>query len=303
VAEAFEDYWRKVPQIKRIEFYHIPEPSTRLAMTRRGEADMGTLITDIYYQDAKKDSKLRLLEPKSPNRWLLYMAGQWDPKSPWSDPRVRKAASLAIDRQTLADIHMPGCKPIGSIALEEDSTGIQFPADPYDPERAKKLLAEAGYPKGFHGGKFYPQSTYLAYAEQIITYWKAIGISIDFILLERPAWFAARDSGKMKGDLFIDASNSPTIGGRLSYLFGPSSYGNYPEIKALWDQYQEEISPKVRKDLISRIQNLVYDKTVWIPLTSTNSPAALGPRIKGNPYKIQPLVWITAPFEDIELSE
>jgi peptide/nickel transport system substrate-binding protein len=303
VGEAFEEYWRKVPNIKRMEFHYIPEAATRLAMVRRGEADVGTLLTDVVYQDAKKDAKTKLLEPQSPNRWILYMASQFDPKSPWADARVRKAASLAIDRKTLADIHMPGCKPIGSLALEEDPFGVQFPADPYDPEKAKKLLAEAGYSKGFHGGKFYPQSTYLGYGEQIATYWKSVGISVDFIILERPAWFALRDSGKMKNDLFIDASNSPSIAGRLAYLFGPRSYGNYPDIKALWDQYEQEVSAKTRKDLMGKIQKLVYDKTMWITLTSTNSPAAFGPHVKGNPYRIQPLLWITAPFEDIELEK
>ncbi len=302
VGEAFEEYWRKVPSIKRMEFYYIPEPATRLAMVRRGEVDLSTLMTDMFYQDVKKDPKLRLLEPQSPNRWLLYMTAQWDPKSPWSDARVRQAASLAIDRKTLADIYMPGCKPIGSIALEDDPFGVQFPADPYDPERAKKLLAEAGYPKGFQGGKFYPQNTYWAYGEQIATYWKAVGISTELVLLERAAWFAARDNGKMKGDLFIDGSNAPTIAGRLSYLLGPKSYGNYPEIKALWDQYPQEVTPKVRKDLITRIQNLVQEKVMWLPLTSTNSPTAVGPRVKGNPYRVQPLLWITAPFEDMELA-
>ncbi|MFH1488558.1 MAG: ABC transporter substrate-binding protein, partial [Pseudomonadota bacterium] len=75
-----------------------------------------------------------------------------------SDVRVRQAASLAIDRQTLADIHAPGCKPSGSIGIEggADPLVAEFPADPYDPAKAKKLMAEAGYPKGFDGGTFYP---------------------------------------------------------------------------------------------------------------------------------------------------
>ena len=107
----------------------------------------------------------------------------------------------------------------------------------------------------------------------------------------------------MKGGLFIDLAVAPTIGGRLSYLFGSTSYGNYPEIQALWDQFQRETAPGARKNLIARIQSLIHEKTMVIPITSTNSPAAFGRRVKGNPYKIQPLIWFTAPLEDIELNE
>ena len=52
---------------------------------------------------------------------------------------------------------------------------------------------------------------------------------------------------------------------------------------------------------MERIQKIIHEKTMFIPLTDTNSPAAFGPRVKGNPYKIQPLIWFTAPFEDMEL--
>jgi ABC-type transport system substrate-binding protein len=84
-------------------------------------------------------------------------------------------------------------------------------------------------------------------------------------------------------------------------MFSGGSYGNYPDIQALWDQYGKETSSQARKDLMARIQKMIYERTMWIPLTSTNSPAAIGPRVKGNPYKIQPLIWFTAPFEDIEI--
>ena len=84
-GEAFEGYWRKVPNIKRMEFYNIPEPATRLAMVKRGEADIATLMQGVYYEDLKKTPSLRMLAPLSPVNWMVYIASQWDPKSPWRD--------------------------------------------------------------------------------------------------------------------------------------------------------------------------------------------------------------------------
>ncbi len=302
VGEAFEGYWRKAPHIKRIELIHIPEPATRLAMVRRGEADIATFMTGVFYDDAQKDPKLKVYTPLSPVQRIAYIASQWDPKSPWSDVRVRKAASLAIDRKAMVEIHAPGAGAIGALGPKGDPMAVEFPIDPYDPEQARRLLAEAGYPKGFNGGKFYPyQGGFWPYGEQVANYWKAVGIAVEIALLDRPAWVATREAGKMKGGLFIDPSAAPTIGGRLSYLFGSGSYGNYPDIQSLWGQYQREIKPEARKDLVIRVQKLIHDKTMWIPLTATNIPTAFGPRVKGNPYRIQPLIWFTAPFEDIEL--
>ena len=106
----------------------------------------------------------------------------------------------------------------------------------------------------------------------------------------------------MKDALFIDNPTAPSVGLRLSTLFSGGSYRNYPDIAELWSKYQKESSQKVRKGLSDKIQTLVHERRMWLPLTDTNSPAAIGPKVKGNPYKIQPMIWYTAPFEDIELN-
>jgi peptide/nickel transport system substrate-binding protein len=303
VGEAFEQFWRKVPNIKRYEFLTLTDPATRLAMLKRDEVDMATSLPDVFYEDAKKDPKLRTLLAQAPMRWLVYMTAQWDPKSPWADPRVRKAASLAIDRKTLADVHIPGSILIGSLCLKGDPMGEDILADPYDPEKARKLMVEAGYPKGFQGGKFYPYNgPYWKFGEQVANYWRAVGITVDTVLLERPAWMANRSGGKMKGALFIDVVAPPTIGGTLSYLFGSTSYGNYPDIEGLWNQYNKAIDLKSRKDLIGRIQWLIHEKTMFIPLMSSASATAFSTKVKGNPFKVQPLIWFIAPMEEVELA-
>ena len=153
IGEAFENYWRKVPKVKRVEIYSVIERATRYAMATRGEVDWALSMTDVFYEKVKKDPALRMLTGVSPNHMYLYMAAQWDPKSPWSDARVRKAASLAIERKPLIDVVFPEGEPIGGLGLPGDHEGVSLPPDPYEPERARKLMADAGYSKGFQGGK------------------------------------------------------------------------------------------------------------------------------------------------------
>jgi peptide/nickel transport system substrate-binding protein len=306
VGEAFEGYWRKVPNIKRLEFFPVEEISARFARVKRGEADFALSMVDVFYDTVKKDPNLRMVTINTPNHWILYVASQWDPKSPWSDPRVRKAASLALDRKALSDVVFPEGEKIGTIFLLGDPETVRYPPDPYDPERARKLLAEAGYPKGFQGGTFYPQGGSHAHmGEMIATFWKAVGINVDIVLFDRPGWLARRVGGKMKGAIFNDNVGHPTISARLSYLFGPQNYGNYPDLQALWDQHERSLDPNVRKDLRERMQRSIYDRTMFIPLVKSTTPSAFGPRVKGDPFKIrEPYpVWWPCPMEDLELNE
>lgn len=304
VGEAFENYWRKVPNIKRVEIHSVTERSTRFAMVKNGEFDYALSMIDVFYERVKKDSSLRMVTGPSPNYNILYMTAQWDSKSPWSDPRVRKAASLSINRDLLADINFPEGGPIDSLGLPGDPEAVRFPVDPYDPGSAKRLLAEAGYPKGFHGGTFYTFQEFASMGEMIATYFKAIGINFDLTPLERSAWYAQHHTGKMRGGFFIDIVGAPSINARLNYLFGPQNYGNYPDIQALWDQYNQALDPKVRKELIANIQRLVYDRTMFIHLIRASVPSAIGPRAKGDPFKLRtvfPLVF-PCPWEDLELN-
>jgi peptide/nickel transport system substrate-binding protein len=305
VGEAFENFWRKVPKIKRIEFYSITEASTRYAMVKRGEVDWALSMVDVFYERVKKDPALKMVTGVSTNYFFLYMAAQWDPKSPWSDARVRKAASLALDRVPIGDVNFPEGGPLDSLGLGGDPEALRFPVDPYNPERARKLLAEAGYPKGFHAGKFYTIQEHSGIGEMVAGYWKAIGIDFELIPLERSAWNAQHHTGKMKGGIFIDMLGAPTINARLNYLFGPQNYGNYPDIQALWDQYNKALEPKARKELILRIQKEMNDRTMVIPLVRAAVPTAVGPRVKGDPFKMRgafPL-WFPSPMEDLELNE
>ena len=307
-GEAFEEFWRKTPNIKRLEFYIVTEASTRYTMVKKGELDIGTVFTGVFFDKLRTDPDLRKSHPQTAIVFLICMASQFDPKSPWSDARVRKAASLALDRQKIIDIHFPGSTALGAIGLPKESPDLlDRPADPYDPEKAKKLLAEAGYPKGFHGGKFYPyNSLYWEMCEQVANYWKVIGIDLETIRVDRPAWFAMRRGGKMKGATFVEPVSPPLVSARLAYLFNPQwSYGNYPEIDALWNQYTKAVDPKTRRDLLLSIQKIMNDKTMLIYISNSAGPHALGPRVKGDPVKIhRPIpIWIMSPMEDMELND
>ena len=120
VMEANEEYWRKVPSVKRLVFLSVPEGTTRLAMLKRGEVDVAYLLEGQLGESIRNDPKLKLVFSGGVATFFLDFFDMWDPKSPWADQRVRKAASLAIDRQAMSDADTLGAsKPNGNVVLQE----------------------------------------------------------------------------------------------------------------------------------------------------------------------------------------
>src|SRR5467141_4341961 len=155
IVEAYEQYWRKVPNVKRLVFRVIPDHATRLAALKRGDVDVVYLISGELAGEVKRTPGLTLKAVCPSNHWLIF-ADQWDPKSPWHDKRVRLAANLAIDRHTLNDAATLGLSKItGSIVPSSFDFYWPAPAYPHDPAHARRLLADAGYANGFDAGEFF----------------------------------------------------------------------------------------------------------------------------------------------------
>jgi peptide/nickel transport system substrate-binding protein len=159
VLEANDRYWRKPPAIHQIIIKYVPDPSTRLAMLKTGEAD---IVWDMIGDEGAAitaDPQLRLVGAGgSVIEWLEFL-DQWDPTSPWHDRRVRLAANLAIDKQVICETVRRGCVRLtGSIIPRTFAFALPLEPFPYDPAQAKRLLAEAGYPHGFAGGDLTPVS-------------------------------------------------------------------------------------------------------------------------------------------------
>src|SRR5262249_51988258 len=147
---AYEGYWRKTPSIKRLLLKSVPDESTRLAMIKRNEADIAYSIKGPNAEELKRTPGVALKATfPTFTEWIVFTE-QWDPKSPWYERRLRRAANRASDRRGSSDADSLGFgKPAPSITPRAFEFYWQPPAYPFDPARAKQLLAEAGYARGF----------------------------------------------------------------------------------------------------------------------------------------------------------
>src|SRR5438552_4792933 len=116
VVEAFEGYWRKAPSVKRLVFKSVPDGATRLAMLKRGEADIAFAVAGELGEEVRRTPGLGLKPTLFMATHWLVLTDQWDAHSPWHDRRVRLAASHAINRPALNEAVTLGYSKItGSI--------------------------------------------------------------------------------------------------------------------------------------------------------------------------------------------
>ena len=198
--DANEQYWRNKPSIKRVVIRGVPDRTIRLTMLKTGEADFAYLMAGVEAATIKADPKLRLVHVIPTATWWVEFPEQWKPKSPWADRRVRLAANLAIDKQGINEAERLGYSRLtGSIIPSVMEFALRIEPFPYDPARAKRLLAEAGYPSGFDAGDVTPLPPFTIMGEALGSNLAAVGIRTRVRSMERAAFMEAWRTKKLQG--------------------------------------------------------------------------------------------------------
>ena len=305
VMEAFEGYWRKTPNVKRIVFKVIADETTRLAALKRGEVDVVYSIRGELAEELQRTPGLTLKPAVIQAPQWVAMLDQWDPKSPWHDRRVRLAANLAIDRKAINDaITLGHSKLTYSIIPSTFDFYWQPPAYPYDRAQAKKLLAEAGYPNGFDAGDYYLDISYANVQEAIANDLQQVGIRSKLVSRERASHWSTYADKKYKNLAYTASGAFGNAATRLeSYVIsgGTYVYGSYPDLDSLFKDQAAELDRKKREALLHKIQQLMHERVIAIPIWELAFINGHGPRVQESGLALIPGHAYSAPYEDVKL--
>jgi peptide/nickel transport system substrate-binding protein len=307
VFEAYEKYWRKVPAVKRLVFKGVPEETTRVAMLKRQEADITFGLGGALAEEVRRDTTLKLEPVYPPAVWFVYFTEQWDAKSPWHDRRVRLAANHAIDKQAMNEAETLGLSKItGTIIPRDFDFTLPLEAYPYDPNKARQLLKEAGYANGFDAGEITPNPPFSAFAEAVANFLAAVGIKVRVRNVERAAFFTAWREKKLT-NLVLGVSGAPGNAATRIESFtttgGSYAYGGYADIDALFKQQANERDKQKREALLHQIQRLMHEKVMYAPLFDPAFICASGPRVASSGLGQIPQFAYSGPYEDLHLKQ
>jgi peptide/nickel transport system substrate-binding protein len=306
VFEAFDQYWRKAPSVKKLIFKVIPEETTRLAALKRGEVDIAYSIRGELAEELRSTKGLTLKPAVVQGTFCVAFPDQWDEKSPWHDARVRKAASLAIDCKDINDALTLGYSLVSGNPFVPDSYEFfwQPPLPVYDPEAAKKLLAEAGHPKGFDAGDYYCDSSYANIGEAVVDNFLAVGIKLKLRPIERAAFIKGYAEKTFKNVIQAGPGAFGNAATRLEMQVvkgGVFSYGNYPDLDELYAQQAVELNRAKREALLHKMQQIVYERTIYAPIWQLAFINGVGPRVGESGFARIARFPYTAPYEDITI--
>jgi peptide/nickel transport system substrate-binding protein len=305
VLEAFDHYWRKAPNVKRLVLRAIPDEATRLAALKRGEVDIVHAIRGALAEDLQRTPGLRLKPNVGQATQWVYFPDQWDPKSPWHDRRVRLAVNHAIDRPAINLSETLGhSRIIWSIVPNHFEFFWQPPSYAYDTAKAKQLLAEAGYPTGFDAGDYTCDAANAVIAEPVVNYLTAVGIRVKLRPLERAAFFRGYADKKYKGLIQGGSGAFGNAATRIeAFVAGGGTYahGSYADIDGLFREQATELDSKRREATLHRIQQLIHEKVMFAPIWLIAGLSGIGPRVEEPGIGLIAGYAFSAPFEDVKL--
>ncbi|MFC1928761.1 ABC transporter substrate-binding protein [Chloroflexota bacterium] len=292
--EALDEHWRAVPEFKNLIIRKIPEESTRIAMLRTGEIDT-TIIGQTSIPEIPKEGFTVRYWPGGPHYWMMfggiampednrYVEGYHN-QDPWVDVRVREAMNIAIDREAINKAILFDTSTLMATAWPIPGWDEVKPI-PYDPERAKQLLAEAGYPNGFslelqnmaHPGV--PLAPKVG--EACAGYWEEIGLTVKIIPTEFPViWPNVKDAKTAGWIWHIRYSYQPDYTINLSRWWPNGSWVIWQDAETV--RICEEIDAELdqgKKDVLWReLVRYERDNYLDIPLFTDIKPIAVNDKI------------------------
>ena len=262
-----KDYWSQgLPKLDRVTFRFITDPNAVQAALKAGDIDASLFgLGAEHVEDLKKDPRFSVIVGDTTNDVILAMNNS---RKPYTDARVRRAMTYGINKQDVLKGAMFGMGKI--LGTNVDPLNPYYvdlaSAMPYDPARAKKLLAEAGYPNGFETVlKVTPQYEYTVRSGQVIVdNLKKIGVSVK---LEQIEW------GQWLSRVFREADYDLTIIGHaeawdIKNYANPKYYFRYdsPKFQALFAKSEQTVDDKARRDLYVQMQKLLVEEApaVWL---------------------------------------
>ena len=259
----FEEYHKKgIPYLEKVTFKFIGDPSAQIASLRAGDIDV--IAYDVSPENAlllEKDPKFKVLNGFTTTEVILSTNNS---RKPFDDVRVRRAMAHAIDRGALIKGAMSGYgTPIGSHMDPGNPYYIDLTsAYPYNPEKAKQLLAEAGYANGFDAVIKLPER--FAYAKRsgeiIADMLAQVGIKLKIELTEWGQWID-RVFKNADFDLTVIGHAEPFD---INIYANPKYYFRYdnPKFQETLKKAEMEPDPKKRKDLYIALQKMITEDAV-----------------------------------------
>ncbi len=305
ILEANEDYWGGRPYLDRVVFRSIPDNGARYMELRSGSIDMMDYINPEDVASVREDEDLDLLLRPSNNVGYFAMNMGFEP---FDNVLVRKAFAHAINKEALIGAFYAGLAEPAKNPLPPSLWGYNDEIEdyPYDPEKARELLAEAGYPDGFEFDFYYmpvarpyfPQPKMVA--QSIQYYLSEIGVTANLLSYDWGTYLDKYYADELETFLLGWTGDNGDPDNFLYVLLDQTQNNiNYKsdELHEILIEAQRTPDQEVRTELYEEAQVIIHNDVPWVPIAHSTPPLVKKTMVKNyvpNPTSTEKLhnVWL-----------
>lgn len=280
-----DSYWGEPAQLDTLEMVNMPEVAARITALGTGEVDVVSSIPPDQVSSIEGQEGIEFTQDPG---YLYYFIWFNNNEEPFDDVRVRQAMWHAVDVEGIvADLYgdgaVPATAPIPQAAFGATDNG----AYEYDPERARELLAEAGYADGFQTSMHWPREggpNIRSLAQAFISAWADVGIEVEPLEKERATWL--EDFGSLNWDLNLQTNATATGDAdfTLNRLYTCEAdrlgYCN-PELDEVLDQARTSLDPQERLEYYAQANEIMWEDAPGIFPADLMNNLAYGSQVQG----------------------